>query len=205
MKYFSDLDILRSICLSIFFGVFLSCIFIASESVRTIIKKILYLPANTASLLRNFKRREIVRLSRNEIYNKKSSRANNVYDFITFLIFGLLTVVHFYVTLDGVFRVYVILIVICSFIVFKKTVGALFELLIAKTFVCAYTALLFFLGLTLLPMYKTVKFMTKIIYKRIEPIKQKYLFKKSKKTVSRKLTEVRKLSENKDIRTVCNS
>ena len=198
MKYFTDFEILRSIYLSLFFGIFLACIFVASDSFCYTVKRIFATPADTLKLVRNFSAKSLkCILAKRE--DRKREKVNNVYDAIIFSLFGVLFILHFYVILDGNFRIYAFFISIVTFAVFKKTVGRLFSIIFKKIFLYIKSAVLFLCALAALPMYKILKFMTKILCKRMERTKEKYLLRKSKILVSRKLTEIRKLMEAKDI------
>ena len=199
MRYFTDLEILRSICLSILFGIFLSCLYVMSRGICHIAKKILALPCNVLKLVSKFTLRKLKTLTYSDNIISKNCKVNHVYDAIIFSIFGILYVLHTYVTLDGEFRLYILLISVFSFYLFTRTAGNILYLTFKRVFEYIYSCGLLLFGVAILPMYKTLKFITLIIYKHIEPIKQKHLLRKSKIITSKKLSEVRNLMESKDI------
>ena len=201
MKYFTDFEVFRSIYLSVLFGIFITGVFVASDSFCRMVKRIFALPADVFKLVHSFSLKRLKSFSAGDLKNAKNKKVNNVYDAIMFSIFGVLLVLHFYVTLDGIFRIYVLFVVIGTFVFLKKTIGSVLLIVFEKIFLYIYSVILFFSALIVLPMHKTVKFMTKIMYKRIEPIRQKHLLKKSKKIVNKKLAQIGKLMVTKDIYT----
>lgn len=201
MKFFTVFEIARSLYLSVLFGVCLACIYTASDTFLIAVKRVVSLPGDIIRVSQNYSLQNIKNLSSCNINGNKATKVNNVYDSILFLIFGMLLIIHFYVVLDGIFRIYVLIIVILSFLLFKKTFGRFFSLIIEKIVSYIYGTLLLCFGLVALPMYKTVKFMTNIICSFTEPIRKKYLLKKSKKIESKKFAGVKKLLATEDMRT----
>lgn len=199
MKFLSGLEILQSIYLSLIFGTILVCMFLTYESFLKVLKGIFTLPADVIRLSRVFSIKSLKALSTKSFKKRKNKKVNNVSDAIIFFIFGVLTILHFYVALDGIFRIYSLLFVVITFLILKKTVGRVISVLFETVFLYIYIAILLFAGCFVAPMYKSVGYLTKIIYKQTEPIRQKQLLKKSQKTQSKKLANIGKLLEFKEM------
>lgn len=200
MKFLSGLEVLRSIYLSLVFGAILALIYLTYESFLKVLKGIFSLPSDVIHLSRRISLKNLKSLSSCRFKRNENERVNNVSDAIIFFLFGVLTILYFYVALDGIFRIYALFFVITTFQILKKTVGRIITLAFETVFLFLYRTILLFVGCFVAPMYKSAVYLTKIIYKHTEPIRRKYLFKKSKKTESKKIAAINKLLEFKEKR-----
>lgn len=191
MKFFTDSEIIRSIYLSLLFGAFLSATYISADFLSEALKKILFLPYNATKLCKRFSIKYSVKLS--EVKKRSRESRRNLFDAIIFSIFGILFILHFYITTDGIFRIYVVALVALSFCFSGKIIGNTVTPALEKCFSFIYAIILFFGGFIALPMYKTASLSVKIIQKLTEPLFRRYRLKKSKRIIAKKLREVEKL------------
>jgi len=198
MRFFTDYEITRSIFLSIIFGLFLACIYLGAGAFFNTVKKLARLPLDVFKLSSSFSVKRLLYLSRTAPKSSEKKNVNNVYDAIIFSLFSVLFIVHLYVVLDGVFRIYVLCTVILVFLLITKTIGRFINFAFDKMLSYIHRIALLIFTLMTVPMYKMSKFFIKIIRKRIEPIKEKYFLKKSKRVVSRKIKEIKMLLETVD-------
>ena len=193
MKFFTNAEIFRSIYLSLLFGVFLSTTHISANFLSVALRKMLLVPYNTIKLSRRFSIKYIIELSK---LNCRTQKHRNLFDAILFSLFGILFILHFYVTSDGIFRLYVVVIVIFAFCSFQKFIGSKFIPILEKCFTFIYTIILFFCGFVTAPMYKITSLSVKIIQKLTEPLLKQYRLKKSKRIMAKKKKAIELLINN---------
>ena len=182
MRFFTTFEILNSILISILTGTFFGCVYSASESIFSAIRVMIYIPidAHNRICTKNSLRQK------NKEGNFKFHILKNILEALLFLFFGVGVILMLYLTLDGVFRFYVITIVAIFFILGKNTLGEpfrkIFDCVFKKIYLILYNVVYFIM----LPIYKAFLFLKKHIIKLILPLKIKIVNFKSKKLIKKK-------------------
>ena len=184
MRFFTTFEILNSVLLSILTGVFFACIYAASESIVSAIHKLLFI---FHSLYAKFS-------GHNEVRHK-NTKANtpvlkNISEMLLFLFFGVCIILLLYLTLDGVFRLYILIIVAFSYAVGIKTLGKIFKRIFDLIFEKVYSFILTLLYYLLLPVYKFTFKIKKNLISVFIPLVIKHRKSKSKQLTERKKKEV---------------
>lgn len=136
MRYFDIHDICDAIFSSSLLGIFAGGLY---SSLSTLISCILGLFGVLVRALRS----NSIRCAKNAVRSRTaiSSIRRNVYDFIFFVIVGILYVFLSYLTLDGIHRLYVLLALIFAFFISKRTLGVVFENIILSVYKVVYSIL----------------------------------------------------------------
>ncbi len=188
MIFFTFSDFLNSIFLSSFTGIIFGCFYVASKSILISIKKFVVIFKDVYIAFK-YKKRVM-----KDSYIHLSVVSSNIYEFILFSFFGLSTITVIYLTLDGVFRAYVVLIALLSFFISKNTVGTLFSKLYTYIFNKFYIVLFETLYIMLAPFLMLFNLIYSLIKKAILPLKIKKLRKISKKIIITKLKYINNLN-----------
>ncbi len=123
--------------------------------------------------------------------NRKASRLScEVFDFLSFFIFGIIYLIINYLTLDGVFRIYPLIIAAAFFFMAKATVGKSTSYFYLYLFNRIYGVLYIILSLIFLPIYKLIKKIRRTVLVLISPIKNKIDKRRAKRLVGKKLAEI---------------
>ena len=125
------------------------------------------------------------------IDNEHSVLAMGVFDFIFFTVLGCAHILFCYLTMDGIFRFYILITSIIAFFVSKKIFGAIFEAVIVRIYTAIYCmsfAVVFVLTYPLrliwrltkrifsAPIKRAEKVITTLIISRLIAKKQKQIF-----------------------------
>ena len=171
MKYFSIVDIIRSILFASIYGLICGCLYKASACILAAILKLVALPRDILLLYKCFSLKNAKSITLNQKLNLRSKVGKNIFEFFVFLTFGLGLILLFYVCLDGMLRLYVLVLFLLFFYVSSKTVGLYFELLFSHLFSFVHLILLTISGFLLYPIYKLSLYIAKLFTKCILPIK----------------------------------
>ena len=161
MRYFTAHEIIRSLMVSIAFGLSCGCIYTASVSIFSAIKRLLLIIPSVFRKL-NGSVCETVK-SRKE----KLGFFKNLAELFLFLFFGICLNLLIYVTLDGVFRLYVPIVACIFFVVGKKSAGRIFEICFNYIFNLIYKLLFGMLSVILTPVYKLSRKLAALISARL--------------------------------------
>lgn len=195
MKFFTAIEILRSIFLSVIAGTLFGCLYRAAEVILISLRKIVFLLPNAMSAAGSLKSRGISEYINRKRRIKLSPVAKNIFDFFIFLFFGISLILLYYVTLDGIFRIYVLITVSLCFTVAQRFFGKPFAAVFDWVFSKIYFVLFLLLTICTFPIVKAVKFVKKQVTKLIVPIRAKYVNKRSQWLIKRKLMEVKEKLE----------
>ena len=192
MKFFTSFEIFRAVFLSAITGLIFGAVYIASERIIFWIHRIIYLVPNTIKSIPQFSLSEIIRKNKNKPAVKYSQISKNIHEGILFFLFGLAFILLLYIALDGLFRLYVLLIVVIFSLISVKSIGKL----IARSLECFFSAVYAFLYRLLLvifyPFYRLLSRILKLIRRACIPIKKRRLLKLSQKITKRKFMETDK-------------
>ncbi len=188
MKFFEFSEVILAIVSSFIFGVLYGGIYSSFNVVTEGIIKILKIP-QVVFLSSNIKA-----LQDNKYQTNKSVIIINVCDFLFFLFFGLGYILLTYIMLDGIFRFYMFVFCILGFWISQKTLGTIFERILAFVFNFFYRFLVnisyvlifplkLFFRLLIIPMFNYVVLFKRkrtskvLLSKKMHKIK--FLFEKS--------------------------
>ena len=185
MRYVSANEILFSLLLSIAFGFMSGGLYKSAVCVTNGVKGIFLTTLRVwkTSTIRGF-------LSENAW--QKSERLGtkrNVFDFFFFLILGILYIVLCYLTLDGVFRIYMLIFAAASFFISKITLGALFERVIDFVFKILTGGVFIILFIITLPLKGIFNSLKKLLSPPIEHILLYFKKRKSIRCADKKYRE----------------
>lgn len=138
MIYFETSEIIFSIYTSAILGLVFGFIYSSSLETLGYVKKFIYLPFQSAKNAVNFSIKRIFIISFEKNNSKIGKVSKNLYEFLIFTIFGCITILLSYVALDGVFRLYVLVIIGLFFILSKRTLGNLSEKILKLIYSCMY-------------------------------------------------------------------
>jgi len=189
MKFFTTAEILYSLFLSGLFGIFFGSVYVATEKISVAFLKTLRLVPSVIASLNNFSVSEARKRLKKANAFRMNSLIHNILEFVFFLIFGIALILLFYIALDGVFRVYILIAVIAFFVISMKTVGNMFADLFDRIFSFIYAILFYFLAVLFLPWYITAKHIVKYICRLTKPLRDKKLKKRSERLIKRKIRE----------------
>ena len=185
MKYFELVDVLRAVIVSFFYGAVFGGVYSSYNAITDGVCRFFLLPLSvlSASGISEMQRED-------EKKGKRRFKARqNASDFVFFLILGFSYILMTYILLDGIFRVYVLLLFLIGFFLSRKTLGALFEKVFKFLFDIAYK-------LSFVAFYVLVFPLKQFFKKVIMPfcvillnIKQKS---KSKKMLIKKIRRIKK-------------
>ena len=136
MRYFDVRDICAAIFASSILGIFAGGIY---RSLSTLISCIFgFFGISVRALHSNS-----IRCAKNAVQDHAaiSSIRSNVYDFLFFVIVGILYVFLSYASFDGIQRFYVLVTLIVAFFISKKTLGVVFENIVLLIYRVAYSIL----------------------------------------------------------------
>jgi hypothetical protein len=176
--------------LSAIAGVFFGCVYRSSERILIAIRKIICLLPNVISALGCFSYKNISQKIKEHNIVKLTVIGKNLYEAALFLLFGIGLVILNYVTLDGVFRIYVLIIVSAFFFISKKSIGDLFSKIFDRIFGVFYFISFWVMAVLVFPLYKLIKLFVASAKKTIAPVQRKCIILRSKKLILRKKNEV---------------
>lgn len=192
MRYFSVYEIIRSIFFSALSGVVLGCIYKASVCVLVAIKScVLFIPS-VINLLPGFKISRIHELIRFQKIHSINPASKNVFEFCLFLFFGIYFILLNYIILDGIFRIYILFILIAMFFVAIKTFGKFFSYIFYRSFDLIYFSALFIACVMLFPIYNILRLIfipLRCLYSKFKVCRR---LRKSDKLIRKKVSEARK-------------
>ena len=190
MKFFTFFEFIRSVFLSALAGLFFGCVYRASERILPAVRKIICLLPNVISALSDYSYRNICKKIKEHNTVKLTVVGKNIYEAVLFLLFGIGVVLLNYVTLDGVFRIYVLIIVSVFFFVSQKIIGDLFSKIFDRIFEVFYFISFWAMTVLVFPLYKLTQLFVASAKKIIAPIQKKYTIFRCKKLILRKKNEV---------------
>ena len=193
MRFFTVYEIFKSIILSVFAGFLFGGLYCVSENIFTSIKKTILIIPHSIKLLSDFSLQKAKMYIRKEKKVKLNIVTKNIFEAIIFLVIGIFTIILFYISLDGIVRIYVILITATFFLITKKFIGKFFSFVFERIFGVIYSILLIPVCVLLFPIYKILGLTKKLIVKMLAPIKSYIEKNHSKNLVQRKLFEIEKI------------
>ena len=192
MIYFKTSEIIFSVYASAILGIVFGLIYSSSLETLSYLKKFLALPYQSAKNAVNFSPKRIFIISFEKNNTKIGKIGKNVYEFLIFTVFGCLTILLSYIALDGVFRLYVLLIIGLFLIISKRTLGNLSEKFLRKIYSCSYFILLFLTSFTLIPATHVWAFIANkfkqlkiLVLKRMSVINSNRLIQKKRKEIKK--------------------
>ena len=188
MRFFTTLEIFRSFFLSAIAGIFFGCLYRAAESILVSFKNIFLLIPNAIRAAGNSKRRIYEYINRKQRI-KLSLVAKNIFDFTVFTFFGICITLLYYIALDGIFRIYVLLTVTLFFMLAERFLGTPFAKAYSAVFFKIYAAAFYAMTFILLPLVWLLRLAKILMEKIITPFKIRYLKKNSQRLTKRKLKE----------------
>lgn len=192
MKFFTVQEIIKSILFSFITGVGFGCIYSASEVVFSSIRKIIYsLPAVFHSIP-VFSKSFVETVVKQKSSTKFSRLSENIRDAIIFTFFGAVTLILMYLILDGIFRIYVIFILIAGFILSQKTIGSLFCRAFDFLFRFVYKILIYIEYLFLYPFYNVYSVIRALVKKIAGRISRYKINRRTDSLIKRKIMEINK-------------
>ena len=193
MKFFTLTEIIRSVILAFILGISFGCIHSASEKVFSSFSRLLSSVPSVYRKINTFSRASVEELLNRKSESKLTKLTSNICDAIIFTVFGICSLVLFYITLDGVFRIYVVTTLICGFFLAKKTLGNGFSRLYDWIFKILYRFILYVEYFALYPVYITVAFFKRFFIKIITPIKKRINKKRRLILERKKILEIKKV------------
>lgn len=190
MKFFTFYEIINSLLAAAVYGILCGCLYRASACILTLAVKTLGIPRDIALIFRKLSLKHSFYLSRQNPKLTYSKIWTNLFDFITFLLFGIGLVFLYYVFLDGVFRIYVLLAVALGFLLAKSTVGKYFSIALRTLYSYVYCILLLFLGVFLLPFKRLFEYISKLARHIFTPFMEKIRREVSKNVLNRKKRQI---------------
>ncbi len=187
MRFFTVIEIYRSMFFSVIIGSIFGCLYIASENLLISLKKFLLI--FKAVYLRHSKK-EIIK---NDIV-KLSGFLKNIYEFILFITLGVCVILVSYTELDGVFRLYVIFFVLLSFMLSKSLFGVVFIKIYTYIFNKIYGLLYEILYYFSKPLYFVFSLLLRFYINISVPVKRKHNSILNNKIKKRKIREIKHLS-----------
>ncbi len=192
MKFFTVAEILNSVFLSAFSGVIFGCVYECFEAILSCTRKILNIFYDVIRVLPLFSRKNVNNIIKNKECVKASAFTGNLYEGTFFFIFGIFFILLLYITLDGIFRVYILATVLIFFVLSKRYLGAPAAKAINKILNSVYTVVFWSVLILFIPPFKLFRLIKGAYMKIASPIKLRKLKKHSKKLISKKISEIQK-------------
>lgn len=190
MKFFTASEIFRSVLFAAISGTLFGCLDKSFECLICALKKTLFIFFDSFSLSSNFNIKRFNEIKSKRKNLKMSMLLKNIFEGIMFSLFGIATLLLLYICLDGVFRIYIIVITVIFFLISAKTIAQGFSRLFDMLFDKFYSMLLFLFSLILVPFSKAIMMLSQIIKKLSLPIKLKIIKTRSKYIMKKKIKEV---------------
>lgn len=190
MKFFTASEIFSSVIFAVLTGTIFGCIYKCFESLICALKKIIFIFFDSFFLSADFSIQKFneAKIKRKNL--KMSLFLKNIFEGIMFTLFGIATLLLLYICLDGVFRVYIIVIAVIFFIISVKTIAQGFSRLFDWVFNKAYSMVLFLLSIILVPFSKVITVLSRLAKRIILPIKLKMQAARSQYIVKKKIKEI---------------
>lgn len=192
MIFFSPSEIIYSIAYSFVLGIIFGCIYSASEVIFSSLNKLVRSVPTVYKNITTFSKKTVRDMLSVKYDSSISNFYKNIKDAVLFLFFGISTIILIYITLDGVFRLYVLLTLTASFILAKKTLGTIFCTLFEAVFRRFYIFVVYLEYFTLYPIRIFINYFKKILYRSLRPINAKIKKVRINKLIKRKINEVAK-------------
>ncbi len=190
MIFFSLWEILISVLTASLSGFVFGLFYMASGAIFSSVKEIFFLLPRALINIPHFKLKNWG-IPKGNRSSRKLSR--EIFDFFSFLIFGIAFIVINYLVLDGVFRVYFFIFVLIFFLIAKKTLGSAFSIAYSRAFDFLYKRIFVLISLFILPLYKLIRKITELIKKITSPIRCKIFELRSQSLTRKKLLEIEKI------------
>lgn len=195
MKYFLFSEFFKSVVFAILFGAGYGCVYKAAHSIFFFLRSLFLLIPKAIILLPSFSLKNIGVKSKTSSEKRGGAIFANVLDFFVVLIFGLCTILLYYALLDGIFRVYFLIVLLFSFKLSKDFLGKYFSNLLEIIFIRVYKFLYVIISLSLLPLRLLLKPIRALIIKIYAPIKAKIIKFKSRRLLKKKIAEIKGIME----------
>ena len=197
MKFFTVEEIFYSIFFSFALGILCGCIFSASDVIFTSLNKVIISPLGVYRKIGCFSKKSVEELILYKPKTKATNLTKNILEAILFSFFGIGMLILVYSTLDGVFRLYVLITVALAFVLAKKTLGKLFCKTFERVFRYLYKALIYVEYFILYPVNFVFKFLKAKFIKAWRPIKAKITERRVQALINKKISEIKKYNFNK--------
>ncbi len=192
MIYFKTSEIIFSIYSSAILGVIFGILYSSSLETLGYLKKFISLPFQCLKNARKFSVKRIFIISFEKNNTKISKISKNIYEFLIFTLFGCFTIILSYIALDGVFRLYVLVIIGFFFMISKSTIGNFSRKTLSLIYSCIYFTLSFILTPPLIPITKLSILLNEKSVRIINAIKRKIGIMNSDRLKRKKTEELRK-------------
>lgn len=194
MKFFTVEEIIFSVVFSLILGIAFGCIFSTSEAIFSSLNKLIFSPAAVYRKINNFSKESVEEIILYKPTSKLSHFSENIRDAILFSFFGIATLILVYITLDGIFRLYIAVTIAIAFILAKKTLGKLFCKIFERVFQCLYKSLVYIEYFILYPIHFILKFFKIRFIKLWRPINIRLTEKKNESLINKKISEIKNIS-----------
>lgn len=185
MKFFSIYEVLNSIICAVALGALFGFSYKGSKSIFFAAAKLIFLIPK--KIVKLFYKKSI------NITGKVGIVIDNLIDALYFLLFGFSIILMFYITLDGVFRFYIIFITLFIFTLSSRLFGAPVNRAFNFIFFKIYNVLDKIIYYVFIPAEYIISFLNKNAEKLKKCIYGKKLRYKSKKISKRKIEELNKI------------
>ncbi len=193
MKFFTLQEIIYSVLSSFTLGLFYGCIYSASEVISSSVHKLIFSVPNVYLKADGFTKAKVKEIISDKPETKLTRFSENLTDAVIFTVFGIGALLLIYITLDGVFRIYVVVALVTAFILARKTLGKLFCALFERIFQILYTGIVCVEYLLLYPVRLFVNFIKETLGRIMRPIERKIIKKRSLLLSQKKILEIKKI------------
>ena len=196
MIYFSFKEILYSAAIAFLYGALCSLVYSISNDLFLSLKAIVLMPKKALYFSGNFSPKVMAEYCTKDFKKSlapTSAVFKNVLDALCFSAFGASLFLVYYITLDGVFRIYPLLFSGVGFFVARKSVSNMVSVIYTHLFGYAYFLLTFSLALFFIPIRIAASLLIRLLIKLTEPIKLLYRKRRSVLLCKRKIKEIRRI------------
>jgi hypothetical protein len=131
--------------------------------------------------------------TKSKFFPKKIFLPQNIIDFIAFMFFGISSILLIYIVQDGIFRFYIVILIIFSGILSSKTLGNAFCRILNRLFDIIYLFLFKLFLILLFPVYKITEGIINLCKKFYYPIQIKKQYRKHKAITANKIREIKQI------------
>jgi len=195
MKFFTFWEFLNSVFAAMAFGSIFGCVYNAAENILRAAKMLIFLLPNVILRISSFSPRKIKAKSLNNQRYGMSFVTKNIFDFFIVTFFGFITVLLYYTVLDGLPRLYFIVILTVFFLLAKHIIGNGFTRIFNLLFDKVYFGMYWLLSVALFPIYMAARPLTRIFIKLLIPIFEILNQRRCKAICKRKICENKKFIE----------
>lgn len=195
MKYFLFSEFFKSVAFAILFGAGYGCVYKAAHSIFFFLRSLFLLIPKVIVALPSFSLKNVGGKYTPISEKRGGAVFANVLDFFAVLIFGLCTILLYYALLDGIFRVYFLIVLLFSFKLSKDFLGKYFAYLLEIIYLRVYKILYVIISLSLLPVRLLAKPFCALILRTYAPIDRKIKKFKERRVLKKKISQIKGIME----------